>query len=463
MPILNFFALSCLAFLLAIFSYCFSKVFLLLTPLFFCCEKKFFRLLLLFVILIFSYVYVSGQDIEAAYLNSEIQADGKICAIPQIYQYSYRYKLCTKDKGAYWFYLDGSNALKVGDMLYIEGQLLAKNIKYQRYLKSRGISGIIKVEKHSIIESDYNFFSRVSQKIVVIREQIMRKLKSMYEKDQYALLSGLTIGSKEGFSKELSYSFQVSGLSHIVVVSGSNISLLFSVFMAIFSFLGRRFAFFLSVILLFFYCLLVTFEPPVMRAFIMGVLSFSALQVGRRLPVFLAILFTMTAMLVISPLSIRDDVSFQLSYAALIGIAMMSDFFSSFFSSQNVCLRIIRESFIISLSAQMFCFPVLIYHFNSFSLLSPLVNLLVLPVLPLLLILTVISFVPLGVFTSVSLFFSSKIASYVLLTARIFTDIQFNYWQNIEMSSYLLILYYLILILSLLKIHINPIDSKLIS
>jgi len=195
---------------------------------------------------------------------------------------------------------------------------------------------------------------------------------------QASLLSGIVLGSKSDFPQDFYQNLKKTGTLHVVVASGMNVSLLAGFLLSfLVLFINRRQAVLITILAIWFYVFLIGFEPPIIRAGIMGTLVFTALGLGRVKDAFRALVFTGLLMLSIRP-SWLFNLSFQLSFASTLGILVLGQKLKKIFK-----LPFIGDDLATTLSAQAGTLPLMLFAFGKISLLSPLVNGLVLWVVPL--------------------------------------------------------------------------------
>lgn len=123
-----------------------------------------------------------------------------------------------------------------------------------------------------------------------------------------------------------------------------------------------------------------------------------------------AIVFAAAVMLLINPLLLRWDIGFQLSFLATLGIVylypVISDYLIKRAEKNNKIVSTFSEILFLTLSAQIFVLPVILFNFQKLSLISPLANLLVLPIIPLTMLLVFIAVILSFIFYSLAVIFS---------------------------------------------------------
>ena len=173
-----------------------------------------------------------------------------------------------------------------------------------------------------------------------------------------------------------------TGTVHIVVVSGYNISLVFDLVIRL---IGTKYklrnliaAQFVTLV----YSVITGFEPPVIRAWIMGSIASWGKFYGRSIQALQVLVFSGLVMGIVNPHYLYS-LSFQLSFLATLSLILYTNPISAF--TKNF---IKNDSFILTdlsttLAAQVLVWPLISYRFGRISLLSPLVNCLVLWNVPL--------------------------------------------------------------------------------
>lgn len=184
-----------------------------------------------------------------------------------------------------------------------------------------------------------------------------------------ALLNGITFGRDIPPGLNLHVKFQRTGLLHIMVLSGSNIAMLGAMAEAIFSFVPKKLAVILSICFILLFALCVGFEPPIVRAVIMGIISLLAIVFERRAIALYSLLISGLTSLIFWPQWITS-VSFLLSYGATLGIII-------FGNGGKASPWWLTKELRLSLAAQILTTPIIFFYFKQLSLISPVANVLV--------------------------------------------------------------------------------------
>ena len=194
------------------------------------------------------------------------------------------------------------------------------------------------------------------------------------------LLLGMTIGVNEIKNDKMFYDNLVQvGLIHVVVVSGYNVALVIKFISGIFfdRLKSRnKFLLFAGVVL---YALLCGLQPPVIRAALMGYISYLAMTEGRKVDCLSLILVICFVMILIYPRYIVS-LSFWLSVNATLGLIFFEPPISALFKRTKLPLF---DDLATSLACQIAVWPIISYFFGRVSIISPLYNMASLWLVPL--------------------------------------------------------------------------------
>ena len=333
-------------------------------------------------------VLVQPPDERDLYTNLRVRVDrlhpvGETSFLPVT-----GYVLARVPPGASWHY---------GDRLRLEGNLQTapedEEFSYRDYLAREGV---------------YAYMSRASADLLVhgqgnpllagiykLKERAQATVYLLFPDPEASLMSGILLGVETGIPKPVQEAFKDTGTSHIIAISGFNITILSGLFATILGrLMGKRRRFLaagLTTLVIAAYTVLVGAEAAVVRAAIMGGLSLFARQLGRRQEGLNSLTFVAALMAAFTP-NILWQAGFQLSFAATLGLVLYADPLSQAFirlASQRLPLILVQrlagpvgEYFLFTLAAQLTTLPVMAYHFRRISIVSFLVNPAILPVQP---------------------------------------------------------------------------------
>jgi competence protein ComEC len=220
-----------------------------------------------------------------------------------------------------------------------------------------------------------------------LRNRLSDSLDEALPEPQSSLAQALLVGDRSHIADSLVDDFRTTGTAHIVAVSGLHIAIVSGTVLTFGAWLlGRRRPYYLvlALIALWMYVMLTGMREPALRAGIMFSLYLTATWFGRPYSAVPSLCIAASVMLGVEPLLLWD-VSFQLSFAAVIGIVILMPHFRSL--GQKAVARI-KESpaFVvnptidimsITLAAIIATFPIIIYHFGHISTVALPTNLLV--------------------------------------------------------------------------------------
>ncbi len=254
-------------------------------------------------------------------------------------------------------------------------------------------------------------------------------LEKLYPEPQSSLLAGLLVGLKSTFTSEITTSFQRTGISHIVAISGYNITLVARIVFGILIAFGlwRKQAFYGVVAALAFFVLFTGAEASVIRAALMGVLVLLAQHNGRPYVMHVPLLLAATAMVIWSPLVLLYDPGFQLSYLATIGLIYLEPLVADRWSMLRKS-RILSTYVVPTVIAMVATAPLIAVSFGSFSLVGIFANLLVLPVIPLVMLAGLITVLVGILFPSLGFVLAypvSGILTYIISVAEVLSALSY--------------------------------------
>ena len=274
---------------------------------------------------------------------------------------------------------------KYGDRVEIIGNLQTpKNFDdfdYQAYLIKDNIYSVMYYPEIKLLGRSQG--SKIKSVLFFIKDKFKKSISKSLPEPQAAFLNGLILGEKKAMPEELMDSFSKTGTTHIVALSGYNITIIAWAIMSILTFflISRRTSFWLSVLCIFLFTLMVGAGASVVRASIMGILVLLARKEGRLYNIKNALVFAGALMIYLNPKILRFDLSFQLSFLATIGLIYVAPFFEKIFEKLTNFMGL-REILSATLSAQIMVLPLVLFSFGRLSLVAPLANILILPFIP---------------------------------------------------------------------------------
>lgn len=244
---------------------------------------------------------------------------------------------------------------------------------YKAYLRRQGIifQAFIKAQNISIYPTSDKF--TLNKWIHKTRSLLDRKLAMLFlDKDNYAIISAMILGTRDHISNDIIDGFRRTGAIHILAVSGLHVGIIAGLITLILYPLMRAFhkvrsiAPFIQLVTVWIFVLLCGAPPSVVRAAGMFSLYFVCTLFGRHAQAFNIIFAAAFLMLIVAPMDVMD-IGFQFSFLALAGIFYFLPRFISLIYSNSRLLRFLWTMVALSVSAQIFIFPLSIHYFNSLS------------------------------------------------------------------------------------------------
>ena len=219
-----------------------------------------------------------------------------------------------------------------------------------------------------------------------LRNQLQERINASFAVPESSLLAAMLLGNKAGLPEEFKQDLNSTGTRHITAVSGMHVAILSGMLFLFLLNIGvsRKRS---SLIVLLFLVFIVVFtgmQTSALRAGIMGSAFLVAGLVGRRNVSMRTLIFAGGGMLLVNPLLLGHDIGFQLSFLAVLGILLFLPVFQYWLRSLPNPFGV-RDIVGMSIAAQLFTLPLVLYHFGIVSVISLLTNLLIVPLLPLVL------------------------------------------------------------------------------
>ena len=234
----------------------------------------------------------------------------------------------------------------------------------------------------ALISHDHG--NKVKQFIFSIRDRLVENLQAALPSHQAALMSGILLGERAEFTDEFKEAMKASGTTHIVALSGFNISIIgMLVSNMLSSFMSRRRSFYVTLVFIILFVLMTGAEASVVRAAIMGIIMLLAAQTSRIYNFRNAITLTAFLMLLLDPTLLVFDVGFQLSFTALLGIIYLEPVFKKYSPlKKEPGFLSWRDNLRQTTAAQLAVLPIVLTTFGSFNPLSLIANVLILEFIP---------------------------------------------------------------------------------
>jgi len=359
------------------------------------------EILAVFVILFLRIYYFQKFNNNLLRVGNTVAVSGLLWETPKEKYGNLYFKLSNYDIVLNTRHLKASQ-FAVGNTLKLEGLVIGG--KYGNVINAQKI---ILVQKTAF----GSFISNLSQIKVAIVSRVQKKIAEPFA----GLALGLTLGVKEAILPDIYNTLVKTGTIHVAVVSGFNINLLIKALSPLINFIKKKWIkISLITVLVAIYCLLVLPSPPVIRAFIMGILTYLVSLQGRLVAGLRVLILAGFFMVIINPYVIYD-ISFQLSFGASLGLIVLEPKLKKILP---INLKGLEEFFYTTISCQIILLPIISYYFGTISILSLVSNTLTLWVIP---YATIFSFI--YIFTSTIPVISSLTSFIVYIILNYFVSV----------------------------------------
>lgn len=265
-----------------------------------------------------------------------------------------------------------------------------EDFSYRDYLARQGIHSLVRRAEVRVLASHQGWWFR--EAMYRFKARALATLLELLPEPQASLLAGILLGVESGIPEDLNEAFSTTGTSHIVAISGFNLTLIAGVFAVLARrVFGRRGEMPVAVGGVWLYTFLVGASAAVVRAAVMGTLALLARREERPVHGPTSLALAALAMSAHNPL-VLWDVGFQLSLAATAGLIFFTDPLTRLF--RRILLRLmtpqraerligwLSDALIVTLAAQITTTPIIVATFRRLSLVTLLTNFLILPAQP---------------------------------------------------------------------------------
>jgi competence protein ComEC len=347
----------------------------------------------------FGAIYTTYQtphgDSLQKYVLQNVQITGTVSSIPKYENQKIKFYLDINKINAennpkfgttaVSIYSSHNPKIQIGDVISLDGKFQAPHkasnlgqFDYADYLQNQGIFTVFYSKNYKIAGQGNNFYFKTQRYFTNLAEKILQKHSKYLTKNQTDLLGGIVFGHRSiNLNDDVKQDFINSGTFHILAASGMQIALvlLFWCFLMKLINLPYNLSLISGGIIIIFYACFTGFPASILRALLMAEFIILGKLIDRQADSVALLLFVCSIMLLYNPLSILD-VGFQLSFITTFGLIFAIPKFSESF--KNIP-EWISSTILITLIAQIFASPLLMFYFNNLPLYSIFANILILP------------------------------------------------------------------------------------
>ena len=208
-------------------------------------------------------------------------------------------------------------------------------------------------------------------------------LAAALPREEAGFVRGLLFGTSAAVSTPLEANLRAVGLTHIIAVSGYNLTIIVAA-LTVFSRRRSRNSLLLALAGIGFFIIMTGAPASIVRAGVMAGIFLLVSYYRRELDPRIALAATVVAMSAWNPMYIYVDIGWQLSVLAWAGVLWLAPGFRPKTITRH---GMFWEVFSTAIGAYLATAPILAYYFGTVSFIAPLANIFILPVVPVIMLL----------------------------------------------------------------------------
>lgn len=296
-----------------------------------------------------------------------------------------------------------------GDSISMRGEVsLCKDARndgefnQKSYYKSKGIFLRFTSQEIQITEKCTGIQKMLSD----MKQRVANIYDNATDKRSAGFLKGIVLGDRDGIEQEQYDLYKRNGIAHLLAISGLHVSFIGMSFYKILRRAGVSYfvSFCAAAAFLVMYVILTGNAVSAGRALIMSIVSVGADVLGKTYDIFCALSLS-GIILALQNIYVFYDMSFLLSFAAILGIAVLHPIFHNIFllsyskkikdinikinpykkRAGEICVKA-ADAFLGSTAISLFTLPLILYQNFEFPLYSPFINIIAIPLMTLLFI-----------------------------------------------------------------------------
>lgn len=270
----------------------------------------------------------------------------------------------------------GQADVHLGDRFQLQGKAETNlNESLAEFYRLKEIVAIFTVSNFVLVGENKTFSSH----FYYWRNTLTHVLQNSLNYNSGSLLAGILWGDSSYLPKSIKSDFQVTGLTHVMAVSGANMTLLAQMLSYLLVFLPIRIRYVVIIVAVVFFCSLVGLSAAVLRAGAMALVAAIAVIIGKKYWAVGAFNLVVLLTFIYKPAIIFYDIGFQLSCAATLGLIFLQPVLLKCF--KFIPWKSIRETIGTTLAASIVTLPLTLHYFSTWYPLSIVANVLLVPII----------------------------------------------------------------------------------
>ncbi len=259
---------------------------------------------------------------------------------------------------------------------------------FSRYNALKGIYHQVFLTSSDYRVADINDRNFLEGLILFLQKNVLNSIRSNIKKDEQGLAEALLIGYKEDLDRDLLQQYSNTGVVHVIAISGLHLALIYLLIEKFCSFFIKRKTILKALIILvglWVFTLLAGASPSVVRSAVMFSMIVAGETFQKRSGILNSLFDSAFLLLCYDPYWLWD-LGFQLSYVAVLGLVLAAKPVYDLIYFHNKLLDQVWKMCSVTLAAQLFTLPILLYHFHQFPVYFLFTNFICVPLSSLILI-----------------------------------------------------------------------------
>ncbi len=313
--------------------------------------------------------------------------------IVKVEQAGYNYHFHKASGNAVAFFSTNNETLnfKYGDVVLVKNKIskldapgVPYEYDYKGYLDKKNIHFSLFPRDKDFIPINDNHGNELLRIAYNLRDWSVNCIKKYVgSKKEAAVVSALTVGYRDEISQDIVQSYSSAGVIHILAVSGMHVGLLYIMLEFFLKFLDRNttskiIKVIIILCIIWMFAMITGLGGSIVRAAAMISLLIIGRNLKRQMEIIDSLCSSAFLILIISPFTFIDA-GFQLSFAALVGIAFWERSFFQLVELRNPIMHSLWRMCSVSIAAQLGVLPLTLFYFNQFPLLFILANVIGVP------------------------------------------------------------------------------------
>ncbi|MBO5349386.1 MAG: DNA internalization-related competence protein ComEC/Rec2 [Clostridia bacterium] len=356
-----------------------------------------------------------------------------------------------------------------GDLVIITGTFEVarqntnyKGYNYNEYLRSKKIYGTVKTETSKVKILKKDNINLYKQKLYQFYNLIKQKIYLILPENTASICSAIILGDKSNLDDTVIENFSESSLSHILAISGMHMTYIITILSTILKFCDKKKRKIIIIVVIILFCNLVGNSESIVRASIMVIINLLGSLLHRKSDSITNLSISALLILIVNPYAIKS-MSFVLSFGGTLGIILFSNLIKDKMDyikilNKNAITKYVKESIIISISANIIIIPILAIYYNKISFIfiisNIFANILLSIIMPLIFIFLFMSFISISITKTLS-FILNLFFNLLLYLSSISAKIKILSFIVNTPYKITVVLYYIALITILIGIKIR--------